>query len=60
MGSCEFSRPNVMGQVTDIHDLALPTLLPGSKVNTAPDNYRPIQATICNGGPARTGSVSAA
>jgi branched-chain amino acid transport system substrate-binding protein len=42
--SGDFSRQNVMRQVTDIHDLEIPTLLPGIRVSTAPDNYRPIQA----------------
>ena len=40
----DFSRQNVMRQTTDVHDLEIPTLLPGIRVNTAPDNYRPIQA----------------
>ncbi len=39
----DFSRQNVMRQVTALHDLEIPTLLPGIHVNTAPDNYHPIR-----------------
>lgn len=39
----DFSRENVMKQATNIHDLELPTLLPGVKVNTGPTNYHPIR-----------------
>jgi branched-chain amino acid transport system substrate-binding protein len=40
----DFSRENVMKQATNLHDLELPTLLPGVKVNTSPTNYHPIKA----------------
>ena len=42
---CEgnFTRENIMKQATNLHDLELPTLLPGIKVNTSPTNYRPIR-----------------
>lgn len=42
---CEgnFTRENIMKQAANLHDLALPTLLPGIKVNTSPTNYRPIR-----------------
>lgn len=39
----DYSRGNVMKQAADIHDLELPTLLPGIKVNTSPTDYRPIK-----------------
>jgi branched-chain amino acid transport system substrate-binding protein len=34
------SRENVMYQATHIHDVELPMLLPGIKVNTSPSNHR--------------------
>jgi branched-chain amino acid transport system substrate-binding protein len=40
----DFSRENVMKQATSIHDLEIPTLLPGIKLNTSPTDYRPIKA----------------
>ena len=42
---CEgnFTRENIMRQAANLHDLELPTLLPGIKVNTSPTNYRPIR-----------------
>jgi len=40
----DFSSANVMKQATNLHDLELPTLLPGIKVNTSPTNYHPIRA----------------
>ena len=39
----DFSRENVMRQATNLHDLELPVLLPGVKVDTAPTNYHPIR-----------------
>ena len=39
----DLSRENIMRQATNIHDLALPMLLPGIKVNTSPTNYYPVQ-----------------
>jgi branched-chain amino acid transport system substrate-binding protein len=40
----DFSRENVMRQVTNIKDLEDPVLLPGIKINTSPTNYHPIRA----------------
>jgi branched-chain amino acid transport system substrate-binding protein len=44
---CEgnFTRENILKQATNLHDLELPTLLPGIKVNTSPTNYHPIRQT---------------
>jgi branched-chain amino acid transport system substrate-binding protein len=39
----DFSRENIMKQAANLHDLELPTLLPGIKVNTSPTNYHPIR-----------------
>ena len=39
----DLSRENVMRQATTIHDLELPTLLPGIKVNTSPTNFSPLR-----------------
>jgi branched-chain amino acid transport system substrate-binding protein len=38
-----FTRENIMKQAANLHDLELPTLLPGIKVNTSPTNYHPIR-----------------
>ena len=42
---CEgnFTRENIMKQATNLHDLELPTLVAGIKVNTSPTNYHPIR-----------------
>jgi branched-chain amino acid transport system substrate-binding protein len=42
---CEgnLTRENIMKQATNLHDLELPTLFPGIKVNTSPTNYHPIR-----------------
>ncbi|MDQ2805244.1 MAG: hypothetical protein M3Y41_22170 [Pseudomonadota bacterium] len=32
-----------MRQAANLHDLALPMLLPGITINTSPDDYRPIK-----------------
>jgi branched-chain amino acid transport system substrate-binding protein len=40
----DFSRENIMKQVTNLHDLENPVLLPGIKINTGPTNYHPIRA----------------
>ena len=37
------SRENIMKQAANLHDLEIPVLLPGIKVNTSPSDYRPIQ-----------------
>jgi branched-chain amino acid transport system substrate-binding protein len=39
----DLSRENVMTQAANLHDLELPTLLPGIKVNTSATNYYPIK-----------------
>jgi branched-chain amino acid transport system substrate-binding protein len=39
----DFRRENIMKQAANLHDLELPTLLPGIKVNTSPTNYHPIR-----------------
>jgi len=39
----DFSRESIMRQVTNLHNLELPTILPGIKVNTSPTNYHPIR-----------------
>jgi branched-chain amino acid transport system substrate-binding protein len=39
----DFSRANIMRQATNLHDLELPTMLPGVRVNTSPTNYHPIR-----------------
>jgi branched-chain amino acid transport system substrate-binding protein len=40
----DFSRANIMKQVTSLHDVESPVLLPGIKLNTSPTNYHPIRA----------------
>jgi ABC-type branched-subunit amino acid transport system substrate-binding protein len=42
---CEgnFTRENIIKQAANLHDLEIPTLLPGIKVNTSPTNYHPIR-----------------
>ena len=39
----DLSRENIMKQATNLHDLSLPLLLPGMKINTSPTDYRPIK-----------------
>jgi len=39
----DLSRENIMRQAANLHDLQLPTLLPGIMVNTSPTNFRPIR-----------------
>jgi branched-chain amino acid transport system substrate-binding protein len=45
LNQCEgdFTRENIMKQALNLHNLELPTLLPGIKVNTSPTNYHPIR-----------------
>jgi ABC-type branched-subunit amino acid transport system substrate-binding protein len=38
----ELTRENLMRQAANLHDLALPMLLPGIKVNTSPTNFYPV------------------
>ncbi len=40
----DFSRGHVMKQVTSIHDMEDPLLLPGIRLNTSPTNYHPCRA----------------
>jgi branched-chain amino acid transport system substrate-binding protein len=46
LGQCKgnFSRANVMRQAENIHNLALPTVLPGITANTSPTDHRPLKA----------------
>jgi branched-chain amino acid transport system substrate-binding protein len=39
----DLSRENIMRQAANIHDLALPLLLPGMTLNTSPTDYRPVK-----------------
>jgi ABC-type branched-subunit amino acid transport system substrate-binding protein len=40
----DLSRENIMKHATSLKDVALPGLIPGIKVNTAPDDYRLIKS----------------
>jgi len=39
----DLSRANIMKQAANIHDLRLPSLLPGIVLNTSPTDYHPIK-----------------
>jgi branched-chain amino acid transport system substrate-binding protein len=39
----DLSRENIMKEAANLHDLEMPMLLPGIKINTAPDNFAPIK-----------------
>uniref|UniRef100_A0A8J4M6Q5 Branched-chain amino acid ABC transporter substrate-binding protein n=1 Tax=Acidicaldus sp. TaxID=1872105 RepID=A0A8J4M6Q5_9PROT len=39
----DLTRENIMRQATNIHDLEVPVLLPGIRVNTSPTNYHPLR-----------------
>jgi ABC-type branched-subunit amino acid transport system substrate-binding protein len=39
----DLSRENVMRQATNLHNVALPWLLPGVTLNTSPTDYQPIK-----------------
>ena len=39
----DLSRQNIMRQAANLHDLELPMLLPGIKVNTGPADYYPVE-----------------
>jgi branched-chain amino acid transport system substrate-binding protein len=39
----DLTRANIMKQVTNVHDLELPMLLPGIKVNTSPTDFYPVK-----------------
>jgi branched-chain amino acid transport system substrate-binding protein len=44
----DLSRENIMRQAANLKDFELPTLLPGIKINTSPDNFTPIrQEQLC-------------
>ncbi len=40
----DFSRENIMAQANNLHDLEIPVLLPGLKVNTSSTNHHPVRA----------------
>jgi branched-chain amino acid transport system substrate-binding protein len=40
----DFSRDNIMKQAENVHDLQLPTVLPGIKASTSHTDHRPIKA----------------
>jgi branched-chain amino acid transport system substrate-binding protein len=39
----DLSRANIMKQAASLHDVEIPVLLPGIKVNTSPTNFHPIR-----------------
>src|SRR6195952_1037603 len=39
----DFSRANIMKQAANLHDLEIPVVLPGIKINTSPTNFHPIR-----------------
>ena len=39
----DLSRGNIMKQAADLHDLEIPILLPGIRINTSPTNFHPIK-----------------
>jgi branched-chain amino acid transport system substrate-binding protein len=39
----DLSRENIMKEAANLHDLEMPMLLPGIKINTSPDNFAPIK-----------------
>jgi ABC-type branched-subunit amino acid transport system substrate-binding protein len=39
----DLSRDNIRRQATNLHDLVLPMMLPGIKINTSPTDYYPVQ-----------------
>ena len=40
----ELTRENVMRQAANLHDLEVPMLLPGIKLNTTPTDFYPIKS----------------
>jgi ABC-type branched-subunit amino acid transport system substrate-binding protein len=42
----DLSRENIMKQATNLHDVQLPLLLPGVKVNTTPTDFAPIKSAF--------------
>jgi len=39
----DFSRASIMKQVTNLHDVTVPVVLPGITLNTSPTNYHPLK-----------------
>jgi branched-chain amino acid transport system substrate-binding protein len=39
----DLTRENIMRQAANLHDLALPLLLPGITINTSPTDFRPVK-----------------
>lgn len=39
----DLTRDNVMRQAANVHDLELPMLLPGIRINTSPSDYAPVK-----------------
>ncbi len=39
----DLSRENIMREAANLHDLELPLLLPGIRINTSPTDYRPVK-----------------
>ena len=39
----DFTRENIMKQAASLHELEIPTLLPGIRLSTSPTNYHPIR-----------------
>ena len=39
----DLTRENIMRQAANIHDLALPMLLPGIAINTSPTDFRALK-----------------
>jgi branched-chain amino acid transport system substrate-binding protein len=39
----DLSRANIMHEAANLHDLELPLLLPGIRINTSPTDYRPVK-----------------
>ena len=42
----DLSRENIMRQATNLHDIQLPLLLPGVKVNTTATDFAPIKSAF--------------
>jgi branched-chain amino acid transport system substrate-binding protein len=40
----DLTRANLMKQAASMHDLVVPILLPGIKINTSPTDFYPIQS----------------
>jgi branched-chain amino acid transport system substrate-binding protein len=40
----DFSRENIMAQANNLHNLEIPVLLPGLKIDTSPTNHHPVRA----------------